>query len=329
MSQSTCNSGLQDFAIELGCLGFTMRIKRLSDALMHDGKRMYKELGLDIEPNWYLIFRLLQKEQKLSVMEIADRIRLSHPSVISLTNKMIKSGYLASMQCPEDQRKRLLSLTEKAYNRLPDFERVWAAGEKGIIKTIEGTAALEALAVMEMRFGEKGFKQRTLDELNFATMNAPATKLTVEILNFESRYAKDFARINYEWLEKHFEVEPHDREMLDHPQSYIIDAGGHVFFAKTADQIVGTCALIAEDEDTYELAKMGVTSEFQGLKIGDRLIRHAIDFSKKAGKKRIVLESNTRLTPAINLYIKSGFKAAPLNACSPYARCNIRMELSL
>jgi len=151
----------------------------------------------------------------------------------------------------------------------------------------------------------------------------------ITVIPFESPYSADFARLNYEWLEKYFTVEPHDREMLDAPESYIIESGGQIFFAKLGEEIVGTVALIYENEESYELAKMAVSPDYQGLKIGQLLMEHAIQYSREQGKKSIVLESNTKLTPAINLYIKNGFKAAPLNEGSPYARCNIRMELVL
>lgn len=315
-----------DFAAELGHLGFTMRIKRLSDNLMHEGKRMYKELDLDIEPNWFIIFRLLKSGEQFSVMEISDRIRLAHPSVISLTNKMIKAGYLSSEQCTLDNRKRLLSLTEKAMHQFPVWEQVWAAGSMGIARMLKGTGAEEALQIMETRFAEKGFKERTLDELKNSSINDPSE---FEIIPFEVRFAPDFARLNYEWLEKYFEVESHDMEMLHAAESYIIQAGGQIFFARYRDETVGTCALIEENHSTYELAKMAVTPSYQGLKIGYRLIRHAIDYSRKVGKKRVVLESNTQLAAALNLYFGCGFRVIPLNPDSPYSRCNIRMELLL
>jgi len=165
----------KDFALELGYLGFTMRLKRLSDALMHDGKRMYKQLGTDIESNWYVIFRLLKAEGELSVMEIADQIRLAHPSVISLTNKMIKAGYLSSVQCSEDSRKRLLSLTEKALNKLPQFEEIWRAGEKSIIEVLEGTEMIKDLEIVEKRFADKGFRERTIGNLQENNESKPTT----------------------------------------------------------------------------------------------------------------------------------------------------------
>lgn len=160
---------MNDFALELGCLGFTMRLKRLADALIHDGKRMYKELDVDIEPNWYVIFRLLKREGEMSVTEISERIGMAHPSVIALTNKMMKSGYLTSSQCSDDSRRRLLTLSAKAQESLPLLEEIWNAGERGIIKALEGTNTMEILSIIEKRFEEKGFRERTINELNQTT----------------------------------------------------------------------------------------------------------------------------------------------------------------
>lgn len=157
---------MNDFAIELGCLGFTMRLKRLSDALIHDGRKMYKELGLDIEPNWYIVFRLIKRQGEMSVTEIADAIHMAHPSVISITNKMMKADYLYSTPCKLDNRRRVLNLTAKALKNLPELERIWDAGERGVIKALADTNAMSMIKTLEERFSDKGFKDRTLEELN-------------------------------------------------------------------------------------------------------------------------------------------------------------------
>lgn len=156
---------MSDFAKELGCLGFTMRLKRLSDALIHDGRKLYKHLGIDIEPNWYIIFRLIKKEGEMSVTEIADAIQMAHTSVISITNKMIKSDYLYSTPCKKDSRRRVLNLTKKSLDKLPALEQIWDAGERGIISALSETDAMNILLVLEERFKEKGFKDRTLEKL--------------------------------------------------------------------------------------------------------------------------------------------------------------------
>ena len=44
--------------------------------------------------------------------------------------------------------------------------------------------------------------------------------------------------------QKYFFIEPGDVEQLSDPQSYIIDKGGYIYFAKYKDKIVGTSSLM-------------------------------------------------------------------------------------
>jgi len=43
-----------------------------------------------------------------------------------------------------------------------------------------------------------------------------------------------------------------------------LQPGGHILMARYNREIVGTCALIKTDDDTYELAKMAVTERARG-----------------------------------------------------------------
>ncbi len=147
----------------------------------------------------------------------------------------------------------------------------------------------------------------------------------VEIRRFSDDLADAFKTLNLEWLEKYFTVEPLDEQLLSDPRSSIIRGGGEIFFALRRNIAVGTCALIAVDEQTFELGKMAVTASEQGSGLGKQLMEHAIDFSRAAGKKRIILFSNTALTPAIRLYRRFGFVEIPIEG-SHYARTNIKME---
>ena len=150
----------------------------------------------------------------------------------------------------------------------------------------------------------------------------------IEIIDYSSEFHDDFKRLNYEWIRKYFTVEEIDRKSLEAPYEKILKPGGHIFMARHMDQIVGTCALIKMDERAFELAKMAVTPTDRGKSIGWLLGMAAIRKACELKAKRIYLESNTVLTPAINLYLKLGFKeiAGPP---SPYKRCNIQMELQL
>ncbi len=152
----------------------------------------------------------------------------------------------------------------------------------------------------------------------------------IEIVPFENRYGKAFKELNQWWIEKYFVMESQDHKALDHPQEYIIDNGGHILVALSDDKPVGVCALIKSQHEgyDYELVKMGVSQNSHGKGIGYQLGLAIIAKAKACGAKKIHLESNTKLKPAINLYYKLGFKKVEgLN--SPYSRCNIQMELLL
>ena len=95
-------------------------------------------------------------------------------------------------------------------------------------------------------------------------MTVMTSSMEIEILGFDSIYADDFARLNYEWIDKYFQIEQHDRELLDHPYEQIIKPGGEIFFALSDRVAAGTAAMIGFDEETFELSKMAVAPELQG-----------------------------------------------------------------
>lgn len=156
----------KDFLKELGYLGFTTRLKRISDSLMHDGRKMYKELAVEIEPNWFVIFKLLIKYEKMTVTEIAENIQMSHPSVIAITNKMLDKQFLISVKDKDDSRKRVLYLSKKAVDNMPKYQKIWDAGISAMDKVLDGLDALNFISEMENRFNNSGFKERTLTQLN-------------------------------------------------------------------------------------------------------------------------------------------------------------------
>jgi GNAT superfamily N-acetyltransferase len=150
-----------------------------------------------------------------------------------------------------------------------------------------------------------------------------------KIVEFEERFAKDFADLNYEWIRQSYVVEPHDQELLNHPIEHIVDLGGQVFFALCGEDVAGTVALVNINDEEFELAKMAVSPGFQGQGISNLLMERCIDHARAKGKRRVIVESNTKQIAAIELYRKFGFKETPLDPNSLFVRVNIRMELAL
>lgn len=151
----------------------------------------------------------------------------------------------------------------------------------------------------------------------------------VEIVEFSDEWAEDFASLNYEWIEKYFSVEKHDREILDEPQRFVIEPGGQIFMAVVSGLAAGTVAMIPAGEGVLELTKMAVSPEFQGLGIANLLMDACIEFGRSTGTRVIFLESHRSLAPALALYRKFGFVETPKDPLSEYARADIRMELAI
>ena len=152
--------------------------------------------------------------------------------------------------------------------------------------------------------------------------------MEVNIFSFKKDCAQDFYDLNIEWLESFFYVEDYDKEVLSKPETYIINKGGHIFFAACNDHIVGTVALMpTADQWVFELTKMAVSPSFRSQNIGQKLMQHCIDFAKQNNFKALMLYSNTKLGNAIYIYKKYGFIELPLEENSPYKRSDIKMEL--
>lgn len=152
----------------------------------------------------------------------------------------------------------------------------------------------------------------------------------IKIVPYQDCYQDTFRAINEEWIKKYFVMEESDYYALENPQQNIIDKGGFIFVALLHEKAVGVCALIKMHQDDYdfELAKMAVLPSAQGNNIGFLLGQTALNKAKEVGAKKIYLESNTVLAPAINLYYKLGFKKI-IGHTSPYKRCDIQMEYIL
>lgn len=110
---------------ELGELALSTRMMRLSEQCRKDVTRIYKEHHLDFESKWFPVLYVLSKKKALGVIEMADEIGYTHPSVIALIKEMQKKKLVKSIASKTDGRKRMLSLTQKAINMMDEFKPLW------------------------------------------------------------------------------------------------------------------------------------------------------------------------------------------------------------
>lgn len=69
------------------------------------------QCGVSISPTYFPILQLLQTTGDLLVVEIAERLHLSHPAVSKQTTKMIKVSLLKKTVDKQGQRRSSLTLS--------------------------------------------------------------------------------------------------------------------------------------------------------------------------------------------------------------------------
>ncbi|WP_029285311.1 helix-turn-helix domain-containing GNAT family N-acetyltransferase [Pedobacter sp. R20-19] len=311
---------------EIGKVAIGSRLRIFTDKVTEDAANIYQLYEIDMLPKWFPVYYSLMGGGDKTISNIAQNIGHSHPSVSKIISEMIKKGYVKEGKDKSDGRKNVVSLTE-AGNEISEklktqIEDVNLAIEELSAKTQNNL--WEAIGEWEFLLEQKSLLKRVMEK------KKERDGLKVEIVDYKPQYQDAFKSLNEEWISTYFTMEDSDYKALDQPQSYILDKGGYILVALFNGESLGVCALIKMNDGEYdfELAKMAVAPVAQGKNIGFLLASAIIEKAKSLHASKIYLESNTVLKPAINLYYKLGFKKV-VGKPTPYARCNIQMELVL
>ncbi|WP_373520792.1 GNAT family N-acetyltransferase [Aquiflexum sp.] len=151
---------------------------------------------------------------------------------------------------------------------------------------------------------------------------------SLNIIEYSPELQPHFERINKQWVEHYFNLEPIDLLQLENPEETILDKGGAILFAKDGEEIIGTVGLSKVEEGVFEMIKMGVIPEAQGKKAGLLLGQAILKKAKIMGANKVILYSNSKLVAALHLYKKLGFKEL-VPECGKYSRCDVKMEMDL
>ncbi len=310
---------------QLGAAGLHLRLKRLSDRLSQDILKKYREAGLDAEPSWLPVLFALKENHELSVQGIASSLGTSHPAVVQFVKQMEKRNLITTEQDSADKRKKIISLTSAGEEMIEKITPLQNDIEIAIEK-LNDEAHINLDSVLDKI--ETGLSQRSLYKRMNDLYKEKAIK-EVEIFSYNAKFKNYFKELNYTWIQKYFEVEPEDEKILGDPEGEIIRKGGEIFFAGINGEIIGTCAAIKIDKDTYELAKMAVAEKARGKQAGKKLALAVIGFAWSKKAKCVVLETSSKLVAAVNLYKSLGFQTVTEKSESKYMRKVFKMRLEL
>lgn len=133
--------------------------------MSHDIRKLYKELEIDIEPNWYLIFLLLRDKQKLSIAQIAEMLGYAHPTMVIMIKKMNEKGFVSSQTDSNDKRRQIIQLTKKSKEMLPQLEKLLASCDQAILQILDNDLKiLECLEGIEVQLKRNSFYHRYQQE---------------------------------------------------------------------------------------------------------------------------------------------------------------------
>lgn len=325
-----------EYIAQLGLVALGSRMRAISDRLYATADEVYRASGLQLQGRWLPLLRILHDRGPQTVGEIAEAVGQTHSAVSQLADKLTDLGWLDVVVDPTDKRRRRLALTAHAETELRAAKPLWRAIEDLFTRHCreQGIDLLHTLAT---------FEHVLAPTLAGAIVERAATqdRAALRIVAFDPALRDHFYRLNEAWLRKYFYVEEIDHRVLSDPETEIIARGGTILFAMLGDEVVGTCALMPEADgadaegadaegvdvrDTFELTKMAVDEQRQGLGIGRALMEAAIDEFRRRDGRRLFLETNSKLTPAVRLYESMGFEHQPsIKPDSHYDRANVYM----
>ena len=315
-----------EFFEKAGMMSLGSRLRVLTDRITDDASHIYELYDIDLQPKWFPVFYVLSSGQQKTITGIALEIGHSHPSVSKIISEMTKNGLIQESKDESDGRRNMVSLSQKGRGYLEKIQYQYKDVENAIQAiTAQATHNLwKAVEEWEFLLMQKSLLRRVIEQKKARESS------DVQIVDYERRYAQAFRELNVQWISTYFEMEETDYKSLNDPEGYILEKGGSILVALYHGQPVGVCALIKMDgtEYDFELAKMAVSPAAQGKSIGWLLGNAALDRAAEMNAKKVYLESNTILKPAINLYHKLGFQKIA-GQPTPYQRCNIQMAVDI
>ena len=120
-------------------------------------------------------------------------------------------------------------------------------------------------------------------------------------------------------LEHRFPTGFDGRQALAEADAAFNEPSGRFVAAQLDGDVVGCGALLWLDQDTAEIKRMWVDPQRRGIGLGRRLLAHLEGEARRAGRSRVILDTNEALTEAIAMYRASGYVAIERYNDNPYA----------
>lgn len=299
-----------------GAVMLGSRLKRLAERFQAGAERIAEDCGLPTQPSQMPVLTALHRHGPQTVGDLAERIGISQPAVTRILSRLVELDLVEVGRDARDQRTRTIALTARGHDSM-DLARttLWPRLRAAVNEVCDVDTLLAQVEAAETALAAQPLEQRPRGGL--------------AIRRFSDELAPDFYRINAQWIEDMYTLEPTDVDVLTHPRERLIEPGGDILFVEDPRLgIIGTCALQKTGERQFELTKMGVLPEARGRKAGEFLLHATIERAFALGCDRLYLLSNAKGAAGVHLYEKAGFvhdEGIMEEFGKRYARCNVAM----
>lgn len=157
-----------DYIANLGPLALVSRLRRLLNRMVADGERVYREMDFTFKVKWFPVLHLLNKRSPMALTRIAETLDMAHPSIIEVSDDMIREGLLVSRKSTSDRRRRELALTANGRRLCVRLRPVWKAFKQAgdEVNTELGNNFLESLKKLETSMEAQSMYDRICSRLD-------------------------------------------------------------------------------------------------------------------------------------------------------------------
>ena len=117
---------VEDVVRAFGFLTLGTRMKRIGERLQADTQKIMDELGAPLQASQYPFLAAVDRLGPLTVGDLAEAIGITQPGATRTIGQLVELGMLESEPAPDDQRRRIVSLTKEGKRLIATAKRqVW------------------------------------------------------------------------------------------------------------------------------------------------------------------------------------------------------------
>ena len=272
-------------------------LQRLNENLRKEAQQFYKSQNIDFEPKWFPVVYVLSQKQAISVVELSQEIGYSHPTTISLLKELEKKELIGSTKDAKDERKRLITLTDKANEMIIQLQPLWSIMTEALIELTDTENNLyKAINEVNQNLKTKNlFDRMTVikETKDNSTKTATENTIKVDQVTEEKLVEIAFAIRRQVFVEE--QNVSQERESMDDNEA--------VHYLATVNGLPAGAARYRKMEKGAKIERIAVLNSYRGKRIGEAILLKILDDLKE--EKKIFLYAQVNASP---FYIKNGFR---------------------